>query len=169
MSRSARTGRREVRCGLCGHRFDPSTLACHAECPLGAHCTLICCPNCGYQVVDAGRTLLGRLLGRLLRTTPEPAPGPVRVRERGEPPETIPLSHVLPHREVEVVGLRDLPGPRASRLAAFGIVPGSRIEVLQRRPTAVIRVGETEIALGPEVLERIEVAPPEPRAHRASA
>lgn len=166
MSRSARSARREARCGLCGHRFDPTALACHAECPLGARCTLICCPNCGYQVVDTGRTLLGRLLGRLLRTRPEPAPGPVRLRE---PRETIPLSHVLPGREVEIVRLRDLPGPRASRLAAFGIVPGSRAEVLQRRPSAVIRIGETEVALGPEVLERIEVAPPEPQRDRASA
>jgi len=168
MSRSGRPGR-EVRCGLCGHRFDPSALACHAECPLGAHCTLICCPNCGYQVVDAGRTFLGRLLARVLRTKPEPAPGPVRLREPGEPRETIPLSHVLPGREVEIVSLRDLPGPRASRLAAFGIVPGSRVEVLQRRPTPVIRVGETEIALGPEVLERIQVTPPEPAPRRATA
>lgn len=166
MSRSGRSGRREVRCGLCGHRFDPGELACHAECPLGAHCTLICCPNCGYQVVDTGRTVLGRLLARLLRARPEPAPGPVRLRE---PHEAIPLSHVLPGREVEVVGLRDLPGPRASRLAAFGIVPGSRIEVLQRRPTPVVRVGETEIALGLEVLERIQVLPPEPGVRRASA
>jgi Fe2+ transport system protein FeoA len=168
MSRSGRPGR-EVRCGLCGHRFDPSALACHSECPLGAHCTLICCPRCGYQVVDTGRTFLGRLLARLLRTRPEPAPGPVRLREPAEPRETIPLSHVLPGREVEVVSLRDLPGPRASRLAAFGIVPGSRVEVLQRRPTPVIRVGETEIALGPEVLERIEVTPPEPTSRPATA
>lgn len=168
MSRSPSQGRREVRCGLCGHRFDPGALACHAECPLGAHCTLICCPRCGYQVVDTGRTFLGRLLGRLLRSRPEPAPGPLGPRP-AERRETIPLSHVLPGREVEVVALRDLPGPRASRLAAFGIVPGSRIEVLQRRPTPVIRIGETEIALGPEVLERIEVAPPAPEARRASA
>lgn len=166
MSRSGRSARREVRCGLCGHRFDPGELACHAECPLGPHCTLICCPNCGYQVVDTARTVLGRLLARLLRARPEPAPGPVRLRE---PREAIPLSHVLPGRAVEVVGLRDLPGPRASRLAAFGIVPGSRIEVLQRRPSPVIRVDETEIALGPDLLERIEVAPPGPQAPRASA
>jgi hypothetical protein len=33
----------------------------------------------------------------------------------------------------------------------------------------VIRVGETEIALGPEVLERIQVTPPEPERDRATA
>ncbi|GIU98757.1 MAG: hypothetical protein KatS3mg014_0373 [Actinomycetota bacterium] len=167
MSRSGRNGR--VRCGLCGHRFDPSELACHAECPLGARCTLICCPRCGYQVVDTGRTLVGRLLGRLLRARPEPAPGPLGPRRAAELGATVPLSHVLPGREVEIVALRDLPGPRASRLAAFGIVPGSRVAVLQRRPTPVIRVGETEIALGPEVLERIEVTPPTGRRVRRAS
>ncbi len=151
MSRSGRS----VRCELCGHRFDPTTLACHSECPLGAHCSLICCPNCGYQVVDEGRTWVGRLLARLLRGRLEPAPV-----ARPGPRETIPLSHVLPGRPVEVVALRDLPGASASRLAAFGIVPGSLVEVVQRRPAPVIRVGETELALGPETLERIEVAPP---------
>lgn len=163
MSRSGRAG--EVRCELCGHRFDPAALACHAECPLGAHCTLICCPRCGYQAVDAGRTWVGRLLGRLLgrRSGLGPAPAPVAPRPR----PTIPLSHVLPGREVEVVALRDLPGTSASRLAAFGIVPGSRVEVLQRRPTPVIRIGETELALAQETLERIEVSPPSPSGRRA--
>jgi len=149
-----------MRCGLCGHRFDAAALACHTGCPLGAHCNLICCPNCGYQVVDTARTRLGGLLARVF-------PSSRADRAASEPPApapraTIPLSHVLPGREVEIVALREMAGPRASRLAAFGLVPGSRVAVVQRRPAPVLRVGETEIALSLEILEHIEVAPPEP-------
>lgn len=158
----SRSGRREMRCGLCGHRFDPVSLACHSACPLGAHCNLICCPNCGFQVVDASKTRLGGWLSRTLRPRrreerrrTQLAAEAVERRAR----ETIPLSHVLPGREVRIVALREMSGPRISRLGAFGLVPGSRVEVVQRRPAPVVRVGETEIALSVEILERIEIAP----------
>jgi Fe2+ transport system protein FeoA len=154
-----------MRCGLCGHRFEAATLACHTGCPLGAHCNLICCPNCGYQVVDATQTRLGGLLGRVFRSS-RSEPEPQGTPEPPLPRETIPLSHVLPGREVEIVTLREMAGPRASRLAAFGLVPGSRVRVVQRRPAPVLRVGETEIALSLEILEHIEVAPPEPALPR---
>jgi Fe2+ transport system protein FeoA len=165
----SRSGRREMRCGLCGHRFDAASLACHSACPLGAHCNLICCPNCGFQVVDATKTRLGGWLSRVVparRSEGETRPsGPPA---RPVPRETIPLSHVLPGREVQIVALREMSGPRISRLGAFGLVPGSRIEVVQRRPAPVVRVGETEIALSVEILERIEVVPPAPEIGRAA-
>lgn len=155
MSRSAS---RETRCGLCGHRFEPAALACHTACPLGSHCNLICCPKCGYQVVDASRTKVGGLLGRIIRRRPDEAPVP----DDPTPRRTIRLSHVLPGREVEIVALEGMSPDRAARLGAFGVVPGSRIQVVQRRPTPVVRIGETEFALATEILDGIEVAPPEP-------
>jgi small GTP-binding protein len=104
--------------------------------------------------------VVGGLLGRVFQSS---RPGPVLVEPLAPTPrETIPLSHVLPGREVQIVALREMTGPRASRLAAFGLVPGSRVEVLQRRPAPVLRVGETEIALSLDILAHIEVAPPEP-------
>ena len=41
-----------MKCALCGYEFDEITLACHSQCPLAKGCAIICCPNCGYQVVD---------------------------------------------------------------------------------------------------------------------
>jgi len=40
---------------------------------------------------------------------------------------------------------------RVEKLAAFGIVPGSVIRLVARRPTCVIACGETSIALEDEI------------------
>lgn len=45
-----------MKCQLCGYEFDKDGLACHASCPLAKGCAIICCPNCGYQVVDEERS-----------------------------------------------------------------------------------------------------------------
>src|SRR4030067_44011 len=70
------------------------------------------------------------------------------------PAQPLPLPPVRPGREVEIAALREMAGPRISRLGAFGVVPGSRIEVVQRRPAPGGRVGETASARGPRALAR---------------
>jgi hypothetical protein len=45
-----------MRCALCGHTFDPASLACHSACPLSAGCAVVCCPNCGYHMVNEARS-----------------------------------------------------------------------------------------------------------------
>jgi hypothetical protein len=52
-------------CPLCGYRYDPAALNCHAACPLAAGCRVLCCPHCGYQTVDERRSLIAQLLERL--------------------------------------------------------------------------------------------------------
>jgi DtxR family Mn-dependent transcriptional regulator len=52
---------------------------------------------------------------------------------------------------------------RMDRLAALGVIPGSEIRLHQRSPSYVIEVGETTIALDPEIAGEIFVKPVEPR------
>jgi Fe2+ transport system protein FeoA len=123
---------------------------------LGDSCGLICCPNCGYQVVDVSRTRMASLLGRLWRGR-GPVPGSVvTAPEEG----AIPLTHVPTRIEVEVRSLQRMPPGRSARLSAFGLAPGSRVSVVQRRPVPVIRLGETELAVSEEILEEIWVEAP---------
>ena len=51
---------------------------------------------------------------------------------------------------------------RMDRLAALGVVPGSEIKMHQRAPAFVIEVGETTIALDPEIASEIFVKRLEP-------
>ena len=67
-------------CALCGYEYDASQLVCHPSCPLAERCSVICCPNCGYQVVDETQSatvkFVEKVWGRLVKrpsTPPEPA------------------------------------------------------------------------------------------------
>ena len=146
-----------MRCQLCGHGFTP-TPACHAGCPMGSRCTLICCPNCGYQVVDESKSGLAKALRRVLRPRDaEVGPGGGTGR-RDE--DAVPLTHVRTGTPVEVHGLEDMPAARASRLTAFGLAPGTPVAILQRKPVPVVQIGETELALSEDILAQILVRPP---------
>ena len=146
-----------MRCQLCGYEFDALTMVCHTECPLGSHCNLICCPNCGYQVVDNSKSLLARLFRRIWPAVGEPddSPSPVKSPERQN--GVVPLSHIAAGKQVQVQSLGDLPADRLAQLSLFGLTPGGSVEVLQRRPEHVIRIDETELALGKEILDQIWV------------
>jgi DtxR family Mn-dependent transcriptional regulator len=48
---------------------------------------------------------------------------------------------------------------RMDRLAALGVIPGSELRLHQRSPAFVIEVGETTIALDPEIAAEIYVKP----------
>jgi DtxR family Mn-dependent transcriptional regulator len=52
---------------------------------------------------------------------------------------------------------------RMDRLAALGVIPGSTIRLHQRSPSYVIEVGETTIALDPEIAGEIYVKPVDTR------
>ncbi len=55
-------------CPLCGFQFDPAGLSCAAHCPLAAvqGCQLVCCPHCGYPLVDERQSRLATFLRRVL-------------------------------------------------------------------------------------------------------
>ncbi|HET8540608.1 MAG TPA: metal-dependent transcriptional regulator [Anaeromyxobacter sp.] len=53
---------------------------------------------------------------------------------------------------------------RMDRLAALGVIPGSTLRLHQRSPSYVIEVGETTIALDPEIAGEIYVKPVEARS-----
>lgn len=142
-----------MRCQLCGYEFNTSGLACHAKCPMGSHCNLICCPNCGYQVVDESKSWLAGLFrnwwGKAKQVQPQPA---------NRPPMTVPLSHVPAGEKVTIHSLGQMSANRLTQLTVFGLIPGGLVEILQHDPAPVIRIGETDLALSEEILDQIWVS-----------
>lgn len=79
-----------------------------------------------------------------------------------------PLVTGLPNFELGAKGRIVFIAPRfhdrMDRLAALGVIPGSEIRLHQRSPAFVIEVGETTIALDPEIAGEIFVKPIDARA-----
>lgn len=59
-----------VQCPLCGARFNADEHKRCSQCPFGNRCSLICCPQCGYQMVDERKSTLAALVKRLQRPKP---------------------------------------------------------------------------------------------------
>jgi hypothetical protein len=63
-----------MHCPLCGCDFDETDHSCAGKCPMAAiqGCSLICCPNCAYQMVDENKSAAAKLLRRLLHPPADP-------------------------------------------------------------------------------------------------
>jgi Fe2+ transport system protein FeoA len=144
-------------CALCGFRFEPGGTACAERgCPWAVgSCRFLDCPRCGYAVPDERGSLVARWIRRLTGTS---VPSPAWAQT---------VADLRPGDE----GLVEAVGGEAglvARLAAQGLVPGTRLRLVERRPAYVVEMGETTLAFERRVAREIRVAPP-PQAGRPFA
>jgi Fe2+ transport system protein FeoA len=134
-----------LHCSLCGFEFEKQSAPCAASCALSRYCKLVRCPNCGYEFPEPSRSLtwFQKLFGR--KAPPPPGRELVSLDEVGE------------GEQCELVCLNGSPASRRSALAVYGLVPGCRLSLQQKRPTFVIRVGETELAFESNIAREIFV------------
>jgi len=133
-----------VTCPLCGFEYVPGGDSCREHgCPIAlGGCATRHCPRCGYTMPDEERSVAARLVRRLFRPRLRHAAGTLAELPAG-------AFGVVERIEGEA-GLQ-------ARLTAQGLAPGVALHVLQRRPTYVIEVGETTIALERRVAEAIRL------------
>jgi len=87
-------------------------------------------------------------------------PGPCcATQEREAEPVLVPLSALEAPAAARVAYIATHHHERLDRLAGLGLVPGALIHLHQRRPSYIIFVGETNIALDEEVARDIYVRP----------
>lgn len=136
-------------CPLCGYDFSAEEHSACQACPMHQGCNLVCCPACGYQMVDVGRTLVGRLAGSVFHR------GHRRYRRNRH---GLTLSDVPPGWRAKVVGFGDGISPaRRAHLQAYGLVPDDWVWVVQHSPVTVIQIDQTELALENSLASQIEV------------
>ncbi len=122
-------------------------MQCHSACPMNESCAILCCPQCGYQMVDDSRTKLASRLRRLFgHGKPSPARTPSGMKR---------LADLDPGQSGEVVAIETRQATRLDRLSALGVVPGSLITLLQRAPAFILRVGETELTVDENIAREI--------------
>ena len=136
-----------LHCPLCGMEFERIDTVCVHGCPLGASCNLVRCPTCSYEFPRTPRapSWLRRLFGRATSAA-QPRCG-----------TTLGLDGLSAGERARVTRLTCRGSDRRNTLTVFGLVPGADITLLQRRPSFVVRVGQTELALDTEVARQILV------------
>jgi Fe2+ transport system protein FeoA len=138
-----------VSCPLCGLDYTPGGDTCKEHgCPLSfGTCSTRHCPRCGYTVPDEERSVAVRLIRRLLG--------------RREPMVAGSLAELPSGRRAVVARLEGDPD-LLSRLTAQGLAPGVALHLVQRKPTFVVEIGETTIAVERRVAEAVRLRPGEP-------
>ena len=138
-----------VACPLCSFSFRKDEMRCVGSCPIAKHCGMICCPSCNYQFIlpqtrGTLRTRLSRLFARWHCDTTSAA-------------DVCTLEELPADCDAEVVALDLRNNPRLAKLSAYGLALGCRVQVRQRWPEYVIRIGETELAMEASVAASIHV------------
>jgi len=141
-------------CPFCGHEFFAADSLCHHGCPLSPICHLHRCPSCDYEFpgrprsVSWLRRLVHRLSGEHADVCRQTAADGLRT-----------VGDLTSGERARVLRLAGEKASRRNALAVFGLVPGSEIELVERQPAYVIRVGETELALDAEIAREILIEP----------
>jgi Fe2+ transport system protein FeoA len=134
-------------CPLCGYEFDEKAMSCHSSCAFNESCGIVCCPNCGYQVVDEQKTRLATALRGML----------ARRRAAADLPPIRPLSMLRPGQTGTVVEINSPHHTRVERLNVLGLVTDAQVTLEQKRPTFVLRVGFTQLSIEREIADDILV------------
>jgi len=131
----------DIQCSMCGQRFDPEQhLACRA-CPMHSGCNLVCCPACGYQTVDPGRSKIVRL-ARFFSTLRSSSGSAQDCKDRTT------LADVPAGCSAEVVGFSaGFPLDRRAYLQSYGLVLNYSVQVVQQSPVTIVRLDHIELAL----------------------
>ncbi|GIV19123.1 MAG: hypothetical protein KatS3mg023_0874 [Armatimonadota bacterium] len=86
-----------------------------------------------------------------------------RHRQRGHPEEaaegTLPLTALRVGEAAYVSELRLHDHTVAQKLIALGVIPGTRVKVVQRFPAYVLQVGFTQIAIDHHLATAVRVEP----------
>jgi DtxR family Mn-dependent transcriptional regulator len=72
-------------------------------------------------------------------------------------PLVAPLSDLMPGDKAKIVFITPESHSRLDRLSAMGVVPGSLIKLHQKRPSYVIQIGETMLAVDKSITKEIFV------------
>jgi DtxR family Mn-dependent transcriptional regulator len=72
-------------------------------------------------------------------------------------PLVVPLSDLVPGENAKIVFITPESHSRLDRLSAMGVVPGSNVKLHQKRPSYVIQLGETTIAVDKSIAKEIFV------------
>ncbi|HEY3052768.1 MAG TPA: FeoA family protein [Thermoanaerobaculia bacterium] len=138
---------RTYECPLCGTDFEGAR--CHSSCPISRGCTMVRCPHCSYEFVESGR--FTDMLRRWIRRAPA-----IACRESSD--STLPVTELPVGSSAPVAYITAKSAARLNRLASYGIVPGTEVRLVSRRPAVVLACGSAFVALEDDIGREIYVS-----------
>lgn len=104
------------------------------------------------------RRLLTGLVGRRWGAEcPDGLPVPAAERCAARDCESVPLPVLAEGERGRVTCLEDPAGPAGRKLAGLGVLPGVELELVQRFPAYVFRLGHSEFAVDAELAAHVRV------------
>jgi Fe2+ transport system protein FeoA len=137
---------RAYECPLCSTDFKGAE--CHSACPMSSGCAMVRCPHCGYEFVESGRIV--DMLRRWIRRAPKCSAELPRA-------DSIPIIDLPVGSSAPVAYITATSAARLNRLASYGIVPGTEVRLVSRRPAVVLACGSSFVALEDEIGREIYV------------
>ena len=138
---------RSYECPLCGTDFEGAE--CHSSCPMSRGCTMVRCPHCNYEFVESGR--FTDMLRRWIRRAPAAA------CKKTSDSDAVALSEMEVGSSAPVAFITATSAARLNRLASYGIVPGTEVRLVSRRPAVVVECGSACVALEDDIGNEIFV------------
>lgn len=145
-----------VTCALCGDKYRPESRQDCGSCPVQPDCNIICCPSCGFSDVDPTRSKAVKwITSGFFKSKGEKGSD-----ENDIEPSTLTIADLSPGMEARIASLQGLHESRREQLMAYGLAPGSCVQVLQHNPATILLVDHMELAVEDEVARRITVDQP---------
>lgn len=113
---------------------------------------MVCCPTCGYTVINPERTRLAGAVLRLTRALRQHIPA---AKSLASGPHS--LADAPVGIDLRIIACDGLAQEYSAWLQAYGVQPGHSIRVLQQQPVTVVRAGQDELALEPAIAQMIQV------------
>ncbi len=124
-----------MKCTLCGYNFDENEAPRSCKgCPVMKGCKLIRCPNCSFETPREPKWI------KYLKKRGEVAMTKLNVNQKGK----IARINTHDHKKLQ-------------KIMAMGVLPGMPITLIQKFPSYVFQVGQSQFAIDKELASCIYV------------
>lgn len=148
-----------TKCSFCGLEYAPedAKTACN-NCPLGSICTHQCCPHCGYLEAQAPTWLVR--LKNWLKWKPSSSGIETSINASKEIRS---LNEAKAGQDMQITHLASDDDATLNRLLSLGLLPGTRVTVVQSFPSFLLQLGYIQIAIDEQLARSIQVQAVETR------
>lgn len=130
-----------MKCSLCGFEFnEKDARTCCGGCGLIKKCELLKCPNCGFEAAPDPKW------AKKFKETVSKPNKPV-----------MPLTDLSKNKDASVVYIRTHDKNALQKMIAMGILPNTKIKVLQKFPSYVLQMGKSQFVVDKELAWQIYV------------